>query len=70
VPMEQQNSLKSWLSNCLSLSTVSWDGTLKRQTMFCQKNFWAVFDVIMETALASIHFMKYSTAMKVNLRFP
>jgi hypothetical protein len=70
VPMEQQNSLKSWLSNCLSLSTVSWDGTPKRQTMFCQKNFWAVFDVIMETALASIHFMKYSMAMKVNLRFP
>jgi hypothetical protein len=35
VPMELQNSLKSWLSNCLPLSTVSSDGTLKRQTMFC-----------------------------------
>jgi hypothetical protein len=45
--------LKSWLSNCLSLSTVSSDGTPKRQTMFCQKNFWAVFDVIAETALAT-----------------
>jgi hypothetical protein len=52
------------------LSTVSSDGTPKRQTMFCQKNFWVVFDVIVETALASIHFVKYSMAMKVNLRFP
>jgi hypothetical protein len=70
VPMELQNSLKSWLSKCLSLSTVSSDGTPKRQTMFCQNIFWAVFDVIMETALASIHFVKYSMATKVNLRFP
>jgi uncharacterized phage infection (PIP) family protein YhgE len=70
VLMEQQNSLKSWLSNYLPLSTVSSDGTPKRQTMFCQKNFWAVFDVIVETALASIHFVKYSTVTKVNLRFP
>jgi hypothetical protein len=38
--------------------------------MFCQKNFWAVFDVIMDTALTSIHLVKYSTAMKVNLRCP
>jgi hypothetical protein len=30
----------------------------------------AVFDVIMDTALASIHLVKYSTATKVNLRFP
>jgi hypothetical protein len=70
VSMEKQKSLKSWLSNCLSLSTVSSDGTPKRQTMFCQKNFWAVFDVIVDTALASIHLVKYSTATKVNLRFP
>jgi hypothetical protein len=35
----KQKSLKSWLSNCLPLSTVSSDGTPKRQTMFCQKNF-------------------------------
>jgi hypothetical protein len=35
VSMELQNSLKSWLSNCLPLSTVSSDGTPKRQTMFC-----------------------------------
>jgi hypothetical protein len=70
VPMEKQKSLKSWLSNCLPLSTVSSDGTPKQQTMFCQKNFWAVFDVIVETALASIHLVKYSTATKANLRFP
>jgi hypothetical protein len=70
VPMEKQKSLKSWLSNCLPLSNVSSDGTPKRQTMFCQKNFCAVFDVIVETALASIHLVKYSTTTKVNLRFP
>jgi hypothetical protein len=35
VPMERQKSLKSWLSNCLLLSTLSSDGTLNRQTMFC-----------------------------------
>jgi hypothetical protein len=67
VPMEKQKSLKSWLSNCLPLSTVSSNGTPKRQTMFCQKNFWAVFDVIVETALASIHLVKYSTATKANV---
>jgi hypothetical protein len=70
VPMEKQKSLKSWLLNCLPLSIVSLDGTPNRQTMFCQKNFWAVFNVIVDTALASIHLVKYSTAMKVNLRFP
>jgi hypothetical protein len=70
VPMEEQKSLKSWLSNYLSLSTVSSDGTPKRQTMFCQKNFLAVFDVIVDTSPASIHLVNYSTATKVNLRFP
>jgi hypothetical protein len=70
VPMEKQKSLKSWLSNCLPLSTVSSDGTPKRQTMFCQKNFCAVFNVMVDTALASIHLVKYSTATKANLRFP
>jgi hypothetical protein len=54
----------------LPLSTVSSDGTPKRQTIFCQNNFWAVLDVIVETALASIHLVKYSTATKANLRFP
>jgi hypothetical protein len=68
--MELQNSWKSWLSNCLLLSTVSSDETPNRQTMFCQKIFWVVFAVIMETALASIHLVKYSMAAKVNFRFP
>jgi hypothetical protein len=49
---------------------MSSDGTPKRQTMFCQKNFCAVFDVTVETALGSIHLVKYSTATKMNLRFP
>jgi hypothetical protein len=70
VLMEKQKSLKSWLSNCLPLSTMSSDRTPNRQTMFCQKNFWAVFDVIVDTSLASIHLVKYSMATKVNLRFP
>jgi hypothetical protein len=70
VPMEKKKSLKSWLLNCLPLSTVSSDGTPKRQIMFCQKNFCAVFDVMVNTALALIHFVKYSTATKANLRFP
>jgi hypothetical protein len=70
VPMEKQKSLKSWLSNCLPLSNVSSDGTPNQQTMFNQKNFWVVFDVIVDTALASIHLVKYSTVTKVYLRFP
>jgi hypothetical protein len=54
----------------LAVIDLSSDGTPKRQTIFCQKNFRAVFDVIVDTALASIHLVKYSTATKVNLRFP
>jgi hypothetical protein len=65
-----QNSQKSWLSNCLPLSTVSSDGTPNRQAMFCQKNFCVVFAVIVEIALPSVHLVKYSTATKVNFRFP
>jgi hypothetical protein len=38
--------------------------------MFYEKSFWAVFDVIVDTALASIHLVKYSMATKANLRFP
>jgi hypothetical protein len=34
------------------------------------EEFLAVFDVIVDTALASIHLVKYSTTTKVNLRFP
>jgi hypothetical protein len=38
--------------------------------MFCQKNFCAVLEVIVDTALASIHLVKYLTATKVNFRLP
>jgi hypothetical protein len=38
--------------------------------MFCQKNFCAILDVLVDAALASIHLVKYSTAMKVNFRLP
>jgi hypothetical protein len=38
--------------------------------MFCQKNFYVVFDVIIDTALASIHLVKYSTSKKVNFKLP
>jgi hypothetical protein len=70
VLIELQNSRKSWLLNCLSLSTVSSDGTPNRYTMFCQKIFCAVLEVIVDTALASIHLVKYSTVTKVNFRLP
>jgi hypothetical protein len=68
--MELQNSRKSWLSNCLPLSTVNSDETSNRHTIFCQKFFCAVLDVIVETALPLIHLVKYSAVTKVNLRFP
>jgi hypothetical protein len=44
--------------------------TPNRQTMFCQKNFYAVFDVIVDTYLALMHLVKYSTATKVNFKLP
>jgi hypothetical protein len=39
VPMEKQKSLKSWMSNCLPLSSVSSDGTPNRQTMVLPEEF-------------------------------
>jgi hypothetical protein len=45
-------------------------GTLKRQTMFYQKNFCVVFVVIIDIAVTSIHLVKYSTTTKANLRLP
>jgi hypothetical protein len=39
---------------------VSSDGTPNRHTMFYQKNFCVVLEVIVDTALASIHLVKYS----------
>jgi hypothetical protein len=70
MPIELQNSRKSWLLNYLSLSTVSSDGTPNRHTIFFQKKFCVILEVIVDTALASIHLVKYSTAMMVNLRLP
>jgi hypothetical protein len=70
VPIELQNSRKSWLLNCFPLSTVSSDEILNRHTMFCQKDFCAILEVIVDTAQASIHLVKYSTTTKVNFRLP
>jgi hypothetical protein len=70
VLIESQNSQKYWLSNCFPLSTVSSKAALKPQTMLFQKNFCVVFAMIVDTALASIHLVKYPTATKVNLRLP
>jgi hypothetical protein len=52
------------------LSTVIAFGTPKRQTIFCQKNFWTVTEVIVAKGFASIHLEKYSTATTTYFRFP
>jgi hypothetical protein len=52
------------------LSTVIAFGTPKRQTMFCQKNFWTVTEVIVAKGFASIHLEKYSTATTTYLKLP
>ena len=70
VPIELQNSQKSWWSIYFPLSTVSSDGTPNRHTMFCEKNFCIVLEDIIDTVLASIHLVKYSMATKVNFRLP
>jgi hypothetical protein len=44
--------------------------TPKRQTMFCQKNFWIVAEVIVARGIALIHFEKYSTATTAYFKFP
>jgi hypothetical protein len=54
----------------VSLSTVRDFGTLKRQMMFCQKNFSIVAKVIGAKTFASIHFEKYSTATMSYFKFP
>jgi hypothetical protein len=45
-------------------------GTPKRQTMFCQKNFCTVAEVMVSKGLASIHLVKYSTATTTYFKFP
>jgi hypothetical protein len=44
-------------------------GTPNRQTIFYQKNFWTVAEVIVARDLASIHFEKYSTATTTYFKF-
>jgi hypothetical protein len=58
VPTWSQYSLKVSTSNYVPLSTVIAFGTPKRQTMFCQKNFWTVTEVIVAKGFASIHLKK------------
>jgi hypothetical protein len=55
VPIRSQKSLNASASNCVLLSTVIAFGTSKRQTIFCQKNFWTVTEVIVAKGFASIH---------------
>jgi hypothetical protein len=57
-------------SNYVPLSTVIAFGTPKRQTMFCQKNFCIVAEVIVAKGFASIHLEKYSTATTTYFKFP
>jgi hypothetical protein len=47
--------------HCLHVDRVAElnDGTPNRHTMLCQKNFWDVLEVIVDSALASIHSVKY-----------
>jgi hypothetical protein len=70
VPICSQNSLKASASNCVPLSTVIAFGTPKRQTIFCQKNFLTMTEVIVAKGFASIHLEKYSTATTTYFRFP
>jgi hypothetical protein len=44
--------------------------TPKRQTIFCQKNFWTMAKVIVAMGLALIHFEKYFTATTTYFKFP
>jgi hypothetical protein len=67
VPSCEQNFLKVAQSNCFPLSTITFLGTPKRHTMFCQKNFCRAPAVISRSTLASIHLEKYSTATAAHL---
>jgi hypothetical protein len=69
VPIQLQKSLNVSASNIVPLSTVIAFGTLKRQTMFCQKNFCTVAEVIVAKGFASIHLEKYSTATRTYFNF-
>jgi hypothetical protein len=45
-------------------------GTPNRQTIFYQKNFWTMAEVMVARGLASIHFEKYCTATTTYFKFP
>jgi hypothetical protein len=55
VPIWSQKSLNVSASNYVTLSIVIAFGTPKRQTIFCQKFFWTVIEVIVAKGFASIH---------------
>ena len=64
-----QNSLIFSESNYFPLSTFNKLGTPNLHTMFCQKNILIVSKVFVASGFASIHLVKYSMEMTVNL-FP
>ena len=70
VPMLWQNALKVLESNGLPLYNVRVLGTSNLYTMFCQKNFFTIFDVILASGFASIHLVKYLIATMANLLPP
>lgn len=57
-----QNCLKRSESNCFPLSTIRTFGTPNLQTMFYQKNFLTIAEVMLASGLASIHLVKYLIA--------
>jgi hypothetical protein len=58
------------ISLSVPLSTVIAFGAPKRQTMFYQKNFCTVANVIVAKGFASIHLEKYHTATTTYFRLP
>jgi hypothetical protein len=70
VPIWSHKALNVSASNRVPLSTVMAFCTPKRQTIFYQKNFWTVAEVIVARSLASIHFEKYSTTTTTYFKFP
>jgi hypothetical protein len=62
-----QNSLNIVLLKYFVLSTVMCLGTPYWKIMFCQKNFLIVAELTFVSGFASIHFVKYSTAITVKV---
>lgn len=70
IPMLLQNYLKLSLSNFCPLSTIKILETSKLQMIFCQKNFWTLVELRFDNGFSSIHVVKYSIAITVNLQLP